>query len=153
MWCSLNFFYSWTEAFSVKGTCSSKFWVCPQCAFPHFRLMSENLLIYFILCNLFLPINESTPNRHPIKMLGSAQWRTQKILMGGFIQWQMVVICIWCALFVTSQLMSYSCSQTKFVDIIGIFFYTHSPYFCKKSSPIHSPCNKVFVKYQAQGEG
>jgi len=23
---------------------------------------------------------------------------------GGFIQWQMVVICIWCALFVTSQL-------------------------------------------------
>jgi len=31
------------------------------------------------------------------------QWRTQKIFMGGFIQWYMVVICIWCALFVTSQ--------------------------------------------------
>jgi len=31
------------------------------------------------------------------------QWRTQKIFMGGFIQWHMVVICIWCALFVTSQ--------------------------------------------------
>ena len=31
------------------------------------------------------------------------QWRTQKIFMGGFIQWHMVVICIWCALFVMSQ--------------------------------------------------
>jgi len=31
------------------------------------------------------------------------QWRTQKISMGGgFIQWHMVVICVWCALFVTS---------------------------------------------------
>jgi len=41
----------------------------------------------------------------------------------------MVVICIWCALFVTS----YSCFQTNvlanFVDILGIFFYTHSVYF------------------------
>jgi len=41
----------------------------------------------------------------------------------------MVVICIWCALFVRSQ----SCFQTnvlaKFVDIICIFFYIHSPYF------------------------
>jgi len=27
----------------------------------------------------------------------------QKMFMGGFIQWHMVVICIWCALFVTSQ--------------------------------------------------
>ena len=27
-----------------------------------------------------------------------------------------------------------------------ICFYTHSPYFCKKSSPIHSPYNKVFCK-------
>ena len=31
------------------------------------------------------------------------QWRTQKIFMGGFVQGRMVVICIWCALFVTSQ--------------------------------------------------
>jgi len=31
------------------------------------------------------------------------QWRTQKLIMGGFIQWHRVVICIWCALFVTSQ--------------------------------------------------
>jgi len=29
--------------------------------------------------------------------------RMQKILTEGFIQWHMVVICIWCALFVTSQ--------------------------------------------------
>ena len=33
-----------------------------------------------------------------------AQWRTQKLFMGGgFIQRHRVVICIWCALFVTSQ--------------------------------------------------
>jgi len=31
------------------------------------------------------------------------QWRAQKIFMGGFIQWHVVVICIWCVLFVTSQ--------------------------------------------------
>ena len=31
------------------------------------------------------------------------QWRTQKIFMGCFIQWHMVVICIRCALFVMSQ--------------------------------------------------
>ena len=53
------------------------------------------------------------------------------------------------------NLTSYSCFQTnvlwKLVDIIGIFFYTHSPYFCKKSSPIHFPYDKVCVKYQAQG--
>ena len=53
------------------------------------------------------------------------------------------------------NLTSYSCFQTnvlwKFDDIIGLFFYTHSPYFRKKSSPIHFPYDKVFVKYQAQG--
>jgi len=33
-----------------------------------------------------------------------AQWRTQKIFMGGgLVQGHMVVICICCALFVTSQ--------------------------------------------------
>jgi len=27
----------------------------------------------------------------------------RKFSWGGFIQWHMVVVCIWCALFVTSQ--------------------------------------------------
>jgi len=58
------------------------------------------------------------------------------------------VCCLW-----RHNLTSYSCSQAKFVDIIGIFFYPHSPYFCKKASLIHSPCNKFFAKYQAQGVG
>jgi len=31
------------------------------------------------------------------------QWHAQKIFMGDFIQWHIVVICIWCALFVTSK--------------------------------------------------
>ena len=47
-----------------------------------------------------------------------------EIFMGGFVQWHMVVICLLCAVFVTS----YSCFQTnvltKFVDIMCIFFYT-----------------------------
>jgi len=30
------------------------------------------------------------------------QWRTHKIFKGGG-QWHIVVICLWCALFVTSQ--------------------------------------------------
>jgi len=46
---------------------------------------------------------------------------------------------------------SYSCFQAKFLDIIGTFVYSHAPYFCKKSSAIHSPYSKVFVKYRAQG--
>jgi len=45
----------------------------------------------------------------------------------------MVVINIWCAVFMTSQLTSRSCFQTnvwaKFFDIIRIFFYIHSLYF------------------------
>jgi len=53
----------------------------------------------------------------------------RKFSWGFFIQWQMVVICIWCALFVTS----YSSFQTnvlaKFVYITGKIFYTHSPDF------------------------
>jgi len=33
-------------------------------------------------------------------MYDGDQWRKQKIFMGGdFIQWLMVVVCIWCALF------------------------------------------------------
>jgi len=38
-----------------------------------------------------------------IRWYNTAQWRTQKIFMGGFNRWHVVVICIWCALFVTSQ--------------------------------------------------
>jgi len=58
--------------------------------------------------------------------------------------------CLW-----RHNLTSYSCFQinilAKFVNRIGIFFYTQSPSFCKNSSSIHSPYNKVFVIYQAQG--
>jgi len=39
----------------------------------------------------------------PKSMHKLGQWRTQKIFMGGGIQWRMVVIRIWLALFVTSQ--------------------------------------------------
>jgi len=50
-----------------------------------------------------------------------------------FIQWQRVVICIWCALFVTSQfdviVIFPNQRLAKFVDIICMFFYTYSPYF------------------------
>jgi len=43
-----------------------------------------------------------------------------------FIQWHMVVICVWCALFVTTQFevifMFPNNVLAKFVDIIGILF-------------------------------
>jgi len=64
---------------------------------------------------------------------GLFQWRMRNIFMGGFIQWHMVsfvygVCCLW-----RHKLTSYSCFQTnilaKFVDIICILFYTHTPYF------------------------
>jgi len=50
-----------------------------------------------------------------------------------FIQWLMVVICIWRELFLTSPFdVIFRFLKTvlaKFVDIICKFFYTHSPYF------------------------
>jgi len=48
------------------------------------------------------------------------QWRKQKILMGGFIQWHMVVICIWCALFVTSQFDVIFMHRCKSRQILGV---------------------------------
>jgi len=61
------------------------------------------------------------------------QWRTQKIFMSGFHSvahgGYLYLVCA----FVTSQFKSYSCFKTnvlaKFVDIIWIFLYAHSPYF------------------------
>jgi len=51
---------------------------------------------------------------------------------GVFTQWHMLVICIWCALFVTSQFdvifMFLNNVLAKFVDIIRICFYTYSPW-------------------------
>jgi len=42
--------------------------------------------------------------QHSLRMtICTNQWRTQKFSWGGFIQWHMVVICFWCAVFVTSQ--------------------------------------------------
>jgi len=53
--------------------------------------------------------------------------------MGRFIQWNMVVFCIWCALFMTSQFdvifMFPNQRFREFVDAMCIFFYTHFPYF------------------------
>jgi len=49
----------------------------------------------------------------------------------GFIQWHMVVICVWCALFVTSHFdvvfMFPNQRFAKFVGIICLLVYTHSP--------------------------
>ena len=61
------------------------------------------------------------------------QWRTQKIFMGrGLFQRHMVVSCIWCELFVTSQFNFIPCFQTKvlakFVYIIWYaYFFTSTP--------------------------
>jgi len=59
----------------------------------------------------------------------------RKLSWGGFIQWHVVVICIWCTLFVTSPfdviLIFPNNVLAKFVDIICTFFYTHSLYFMR----------------------
>jgi len=62
------------------------------------------------------------------------QWRTQKIFMGVFTQWHKVVICIWCALFVTSQFdVIVLFPNERFGEVcwhnLHIFLYIHSPYF------------------------
>jgi len=54
--------------------------------------------------------------------------------MGGFIQWHMVVICIWCALIVTSQFdVIVLFPIQRFGEVcwhnMHIFLYIHSPYF------------------------
>jgi len=51
----------------------------------------------------------------------------------GLIQGHVVVICVWCALFVTSQFDVFSMFRNQrfgeVFDIICKFFYIHSPYF------------------------
>jgi len=81
---------------------------------------------------------------------GIKQWHTQKVFMGSFIQWHMVVIRIWCALFVTSQFdvifmfSSEVCCHNRHILL-------HALLFCKKSSPMYSPYNKVFVISSSRG--
>ena len=52
---------------------------------------------------------------------------------GRFIQWHIVVICLWCVLFVTSQFdVIFTFPNQRFGEVcwhIRIFFYTHSRYF------------------------
>jgi len=53
---------------------------------------------------------------------------------GGFIQWHRVVICIWCALFVTSQFdVIVLFPNQRFGEVcwhnMHIFLYIHSSYF------------------------
>jgi len=54
-------------------------------------------------------------------------------MWGSFtgVWWSFVfgVRCLW-----RHNLTSYSCFQAKFVDRIGLFFFTHSPYFCKNQA-------------------
>jgi len=53
---------------------------------------------------------------------------------GGFIQWHRVVICIWCALFVTSQIhVIVLFPNQRFSEVrwhnMHVFLNIHSPYF------------------------
>jgi len=45
------------------------------------------------------------------------QWRTQKFSWREFIQWHMVVICIWCALFVKSQYKRHMFPNQRFGEV------------------------------------
>jgi len=58
----------------------------------------------------------------------------RKFSWGGFIQWHRVVICIWCALIVTSQLdVIVQFPNQRFGEVCWhnthVFHYVHSPYF------------------------
>ena len=72
---------------------------------------------------------------------------------GGVIQWHIVSICILCALFVTSQfdvifmVSSEVCWHNRHILLHAL------PLFLQKSSPIHSPYNKVFVNIKHKGGG
>ena len=69
-----------STAVCTDFACSQKIYFCQN--FPRPETVSDG--------------GTSLPSRN-------IQWRTQNIFMGAFIQRHMVVICIWCALFVTSQ--------------------------------------------------
>jgi len=57
-------------------------------------VLTKVFFLYIVFIGLFEFLRKNRYN----------QWRTQKFLMGrGFVQWRIVIICIWCALFVTSQ--------------------------------------------------
>ena len=80
------------------------------------------------------------------------QWRTQKIFMGvsfSGMWWSFVfgVRFLW-----RHTLTSFSCFQANFVDVIGIFFYTHSPYFCKYQA-LHTPLIIKFLKISSSRGG
>jgi len=64
------------------------------------------------------------------------------------IWWSFVfgVRCFW-----RHNLTSYSCFQAKFVDTIGIFFYTHSPYFCKNQALYTRLVIKFFQNIKLKG--
>jgi len=58
----------------------------------------------------------------------------RKFSWEGFIQWHMLVICIWCALFVTSQFNVIALFPNQRFDQacwhnMHVFLYVHSPYF------------------------
>jgi len=106
-------------------------------------LHSCNFLIKYPLLNYInlhnMKKKDPTNFTDVIINLHCHQWRTQKIFMGrvsfSCIWWSFVfgVRFLW-----RHNLTSYSCFQAKFVDIIGIFFYMHSPYFCKNQA-VYTP--------------
>ena len=81
----------------------------------------------------------------PNNSLWYNQWRTQKIFMGGvLVQGHMVVICIWCALFVTSQF-----------DVMSMFPYQrfgevcwHNNAYFSTRTPLISCVIALNVNYQ-----
>jgi len=70
---------------------------------------------------------------------------------GAFIQWHMVAVCIWCALFVTSQFdvifMFPNQRFAKCVDTSGVVAYLAAPGFCRfcRPHPIPILVNTAFL--------
>jgi len=63
-----------------------------------------SLMLFFPLVALALFLDLSHKNHEQTITIDTSPSGVRgKFSRGGFILWQMVVICIWCALFVTSQ--------------------------------------------------
>jgi len=65
--------------------------------------LSDHTPVTYLLSTSLAWCNLKNGFRRFLPHIIRSRWRTQKLFIGGFIQWLMVVICIWCAWFVTSQ--------------------------------------------------
>jgi len=97
-----------------------------------------------------IPKRESTENQ-TWGNRNRQQWRTQKIFMGvsfSGIWWQFVFgVRSFCCHNLTSYSRFHTNVLAKYVDIICIYFYTHSPYFMCQCTAYKLSAFQVRIRY------